>query len=599
MSLEDLKFSAPVIAERIRLWASAEFDDATRAEIDALIEAGDTDELEDRFYCTLAFGTGGLRGVVGAGTNRMNSTIVSQATQGLATYVKEHAEKPEALAAAIAHDSRHTSREFAETAAAIFAANGFKVYISPEIRPTPYLSFVMRRLGCATGVVVTASHNPKQYNGYKVYWDDGSQVVPPHDMGIVAEVGKIESMKQVSAIGYDEGVADGRIVVLDKEMDLAYLEAVKLQTYAPKIIADNPIKIVYTPLHGVGGTMVPAALADWGFTDVHPEPEQMKPDGDFPTAASPNPEEGEALERAIALAKEIEADLVLATDPDADRLGIAIAHQGEFRLVTGNQLAFLICDYVLRQAKASGKLPAKPGVVSTIVTTPLVGEIARSHGAVYADVLTGFKWIAQQIRDWEESDPDIEFIYGTEESYGYMIGRHCRDKDGIVASCVTAEMAAWARSEGMTLLDYAESLYLKFGPRVEWGTSVFMTGQEGAEKIRAIMERIGSDPPKTVGGIRVQRRTHVETGKIYDGQSGEEIGELALPSSNVVLFDLEDGSRAVARPSGTEPKIKFYFFLAGEAQEDITGVRSCLAKLEASRPEFEKAFFEALGLEFD
>ncbi|MDK2973526.1 MAG: phosphoglucomutase [Candidatus Sumerlaeota bacterium] len=591
-----LSFSSPEIAERVREWTSEEYDKETRAEIQALVDAGDVKELEERFYRSLEFGTGGLRGLLGAGTNRMNRTVVARATQGLANYLKQHAEKPAPLRAAITHDSRNFSREFAETAAGVLAANDIVVHISPELRPTPYLSFAVRHLDCHIGIVVTASHNPKEYNGYKVYWHDGSQVVPPHDKGIVAEVKKISSNDQVKQLRFDEAVARGLVHIMDETMDKAYLNAVAKQCIDAEAIRANPLKIVYTPLHGVGGTLAPTALRQWGFNDVYPEEAQMKPDGNFPTAASPNPEEGKALERAIALAREVGGELVLATDPDADRLGIAVLHRGVYQLMTGNQLGAVICDYILARRKELGTLPAKPAVCTTIVTTPLFPEVAAYHDAICPLVLTGFKWIAKASRDLAAKDPEIAFLYGTEESYGFLIGDHAMDKDGIVASCITAEVAAWCKGRGKTLVDYLEDLYLRHEPRVEWQKSVTMPGKEGGEKIRAIMKVLQDEPPTEIAGLKVLRRTRVDKGEVYDGQTGKVIDTLDLPKENVVIFDLEDGSRAIGRPSGTEPKIKFYFFLAGNKMDTIDGVRASLKELEQRRPVFESAFLESIGV---
>lgn len=591
-----LTFSTPQIAERVAEWSGDGFDEATRAEVRTLLQAGNTSELEDRFYRTLEFGTGGLRGVVGAGTNRMNATVVGWATQGLANYVKMHAEKPGPLKVAITHDSRHFSREFAEAASGVLAANGITVYISPELRPTPYLSFVCRHLDCHSGIVVTASHNPKEYNGYKVYWDDGSQVVPPHDKGIIAEVNKITSNALVKRMDFREAVDKGLVKILGPEIDDAYIAAVRLQRLDPEAIQRNRLRVVFTPLHGAGGTLGPRALADWGFEHVFPEEEQMKPDGDFPTAASPNPEEGAALERAIRHAKDVHADLVLATDPDADRLGIAVLHNGEYRLLTGNQLGSLINDYILSRRKELGTLPKKPAVATTIVTTPLFREIADYHGALCAEVLTGFKWLAKAARDWKAQDPQVEFLYGTEESYGFLIGQHAMDKDGIVASCVTAEMASWCKGHGMTLVDYLEMLYLRHEPRIEWQKSVTMPGREGAEKIAAIMQRLKSHPPRQIGLRKVLRITRVDTGEVLDGQTHEQIGTIDLPRSDVVIFDLQEGSRAIARPSGTEPKIKFYFFLADHKHDDLASVHASLRHLEAHKPVFQSNFLEAIGV---
>jgi phosphoglucomutase len=491
-------FENQQLEERLQEWMSDKYDEKTRQELKALVDAGDVSELEDRFYRSLEFGTGGLRGKLGAGINRMNQYIVARATQGLATYVKEHAEKPGPLRVAITHDCRHCAREFAEVSAEVLAANGFTVYISPELRPTPYLSFAVRELNCHTGIVITASHNPKEYNGYKCYWDDGSQVVPPHDIGIIDEVAKVDSDALVKRIPYEQGLDNGSIIVMGDEMDRAFLKAVKLQRIAPEVIREFQPKVVFTPLHGVGGTLIPAALKDWGFNQVLTEPEQMIPNGDFPTAASPNPEEGAALDRAIQLGKAQGADLVMATDPDADRLGIAVNHQGEFKLVTGNQLCALLGDHLLSKYKSpEGK---QLGIVTTIVTSPLLEKIAKSYGAACELTLTGFKWIAAVIREWEKDENAPDFIYGTEESYGYLIGKHCRDKDGVVASCCTAELAAHARKAGRTLIDEIYALYEKHGVHHEWQKSIVMPGVEGSRKMAALMDNVRDNPPCEVCG---------------------------------------------------------------------------------------------------
>ncbi len=439
----------------IRKWLSDEFDPKTRQEIQRLVDRGEEKELSDRFRCDLEFGTGGMRGILGAGTNRMNIYTVSWATQGLATYVAAHASRPGPLRAVIARDCRHGSREFAEAVAGVFAANGFIAHIFESLRPTPELSFAVRRLEAHTGVVITASHNPKEYNGFKAYWDDGSQVVPPHDTGIIAEVEKVAATGRFKSMPFQEGIARNQIQYLGEVMDHLYIEALRSQRLAPvseETAAAFPL--VYTPLHGAGGTVAPRALEDWGFTRVFTVAEQMKPDGDFPTAKSPNPEEGAALDMGIRLAKEVGAELVLATDPDADRLGIAALHEGAHHLITGNQLGALVADYIFGRRVALGRMPKSPGMVTTIVTTPLLPAVAASYGVACAQVLTGFKWIADKARQWENGrDGGHTFLYGTEESYGFLIGDHCRDKDGIVASCVTAEMAAWHRSEGRSLID--------------------------------------------------------------------------------------------------------------------------------------------------
>lgn len=593
--MPQLSFSTPEIAARVAEWTSDAYDATLRREVQALVDAGNVTELEDRFYRTLEFGTGGLRGLIGAGTNRMNKIIVARATQGLANYVKAHAETPGPLRAAVAHDSRHFSREFAETAACVLAANGIICHISPELRPTPYLSFAVRHLGCHTGIVVTASHNPKEYNGYKVYWHDGSQVVPPHDKGIIREVDNVVSEDQVQIMNFDQGVALGMIQIMGKEIDEAYIEAILKQRIDLEAVAKSSTKIVYTPLHGCGGTLAIKALERWGFTHILPEEEQMKPDGDFPTAASPNPEEGAALSRAIDLARRNHADVVLATDPDADRLGIAVLHKGDYVLITGNQLCCLLAEYILARRTALGTLPKKPAMASTIVTTPLLGDIVRHYGSRYAEVLTGFKWIANQARAWHAEDPEIAFLYGTEESYGFLIGNHAMDKDGIVASCLTAEAVAYYQSQGKTLVDVLADLYLRHQPRMEWQKSITMPGKDGAERIAALMQTLKTTPPKMLAGERITRRTRVDEGKVYNGQTGELIETLTLPKSDVVIFELESGSKVIARPSGTEPKIKFYFFFAAAKVLNLNDVQTALEELANRKAEFQGTVLKELG----
>jgi len=586
-------FNDPAITRRIEEWTSSAYDEKTRAEVSALADAGDAKELEDRFYRTLEFGTGGLRGKLGAGTNRMNAYIVARATQGLANYVKANATRPGPLRAVVGHDSRHRSREFAETVAGVLAANGFYVHISPTIRPTPYVSYAIRELQCHTGIMVTASHNPREYNGYKVYWDDGSQVIAPHDEGIIREVDKVTDDSMVLRAKFDEAVAQGLVKVMGAEMDEAYLAAVLKQRIDEPTIRAYAPRIVYTPLHGVGGTMAPEALRQWGFRDVICEPEQMKPDGDFPTAASPNPEEGAALDRAVKLAEKEGAELVLATDPDADRLGVAVLHQGKFRLMTGNQMCALVGDFLISNHKAR-VAPRQAGMVTTIVTSPLVKKMAEGHGAACPLVLTGFKWIADTMRKWEAAGGNPAFLYGTEESYGYLIGEHCRDKDGIVASCVVAEMAAHARKEGLTLVDKLDQLYVRHGVHYEFQKSITMPGADGARQIAAILDGIRKSPPSTIDGRPVARFARVDTGEVF--AYGKPAEALDLPRSDVFLFDLEDGTRGIVRPSGTEPKIKFYFFLCdAKKPATIAEARATYDRLAQTAPAFLKEFLQAIG----
>jgi len=592
------------IQKLIRLWTSDPFDEATRQEIQALVDAGNVTELEDRFRCDLEFGTGGMRGILGAGTNRMNRYTVSWAAQGLATYVSRNATRPGPLRVVISYDCRHGSREFAETVAGVFAANGFIAHIFEALRPTPELSFAVRRLGAHTGVMLTASHNPKQYNGLKAYWDDGSQVIYPYDEGIVEEVKKVAALGQVHQMDFQLGVARKQIQYLGKEIDRLFLEALAPQRLHPEL-ADGPdgcrMGIVFTPLHGTGGTLAPAALERWGFTNVLPVEEQMRPDGDFPTAKSPNPEEGAALEQGVELARKANAELVLATDPDADRLGIAVRHKDEFHVVTGNQLCALLADYIFGQRRETGRMPARPGMVTTIVTTPLVSEIAAHYGVECRSVLTGFKWIAAAMRDWETRGAEgRDFLYGTEESYGYMIGDHCRDKDGIVAACVTAEMAAWHASKGRSVLDALYRLWGQHGVHLEWQKSIYHEGAAGAERIRGIIRFLKDNPPKQIGNFAVERITRVDTGEVRDARTGQIAGSIDLPKSDVILYNLEKGASVVARPSGTEPKIKFYFFLreSGAPAGEDAPAREILARykaLETEKKALQEAFLRIVG----
>ncbi len=417
--------------------------------------------------------------------------------------------------------------------------------------------------------------------------------MPPPDNGIIEEVQKITDDSMVPRMDYEEGIAKGLIKVMGDEMDQAYLNALLAERYDEAIIREHGPKIVYTPLHGVGGTLAPDAFKMWGFQDVLTEPEQMKPDGDFPTAASPNPEEGAALDRAIKLGEKEGSDLVLATDPDADRLGIAVKHDGKFRLMTGNQVSALVADFILTNRK--GSLDRQPGIVTTVVTSPMVKKVADSHGAACPLVLTGFKWIAEQIRAWEAKAPDSpQFIYGTEESYGYLIGDHCRDKDGIVAACVVAEMAAHAKANGKTIVDLLDDLYIQHGVHFEWQKSVTLPGFEGSKKIQAILDAVRNNPPAKVGDQQVVKFQRLDTGEIF--VNGKPAEKSELPASDVFMFDLANGSRAILRPSGTEPKIKFYFFLcASEKPGSKDEVQTIYKSLEQSAPEFQKTFFNSIG----
>lgn len=536
--------------ERAQKWLDGNFDQKTKEEVRRMMES-DPAELNESFYKTLEFGTGGLRGIMGVGTNRMNTYTVGMATQGLANYLKkEFASSP--ISVAVAHDSRNNSPLFAKTTADIFAANGFTVYLFESLRPTPELSFAIRHLGCQSGVVITASHNPKEYNGYKAYWNDGAQVIAPHDVNIIDEVNKIESVDQVKWNG-----GNGKIIMIGEDVDKVYLDKVAGLTLSPEAVkkfADT--SIVYTPIHGTGITLVPKALARCGFTNVTVIEEQSTPDGNFPTVISPNPEEASALKLAIERAEKIGADLVIATDPDADRIGIAVRdNHGKMVLLNGNQTGSLLTYYLLSRWKELGKLTGKEFIVKTIVTTELFIAIADSFGVGHYDVLTGFKFIADIIR---RNEGTKQYIGGGEESYGYLAGDFVRDKDAVSASVLVAETMAWAKEQGLTLYQLLGKIYQQYGYYKESMVSITKQGKDGAEAIAGMMSQLRSNPPKTLGGspvtlikdyqLREQTCLNDGTKKAID-----------LPKSNVLQFFTQDGSKISARPSGTEPKIKFYF----------------------------------------
>lgn len=538
------------ILERARLWTGSNFDQETRKQVEHLIQ-NDPKELTESFYRDLEFGTGGLRGIMGVGTNRMNKYTVGMATQGLANYVKKMfpGETPKA---AIAFDCRDNSEFFARTTAEIFSANGFQVYLFESLRPTPLLSFTIRHYGCHTGVIITASHNPKEYNGYKVYWNDGGQLVAPHDTNVIDEV---QDITDVSAINFDK--KPELISIIGDETDKVYIEKLSTLSLAPEIIQKHKdLKIVFTPIHGASVKVVPDLLKAFGFEKVYNVPEQDIPRGDFPTVISPNPEEPEALTMAIAKAKEVDADLVMATDPDGDRVGIAVRDlNNEFVLLNGNQAASLIIYYLLTQWKAKGKLQGKEYIVKTIVTTELLREIAEDFNTECFDVLTGFKFIADVIRRLEG---DKTFIGGGEESYGYLIGDMVRDKDATISCAIIAEAMAWARENGKTLYELLIDIYVKYGFYKEKLISITKKGKEGMEEINRMMDKFRHQPPAEIDGSKIVVIKDYELSMEKDLETATET-LIELPKSNVIQFFLEDGSVITMRPSGTEPKIKFYF----------------------------------------
>jgi phosphoglucomutase len=537
------------IQAKVNAWLDGNFDPATKNEIKKL-QKDNPDELADAFYKNLEFGTGGLRGIMGVGTNRMNKYTVGMATQGYANYLKQCF--PDGVRVAIAHDSRNNSRFFAETVANVFASNGVKVFLFEDLRPTPELSFAIRELKCQGGVVCTASHNPKEYNGYKAYWDDGSQLVPPHDKNVIKEVDKIASVDDVKWSG-----GEANITIIGKEMDEAYIKMVKGLSVYPEIIAKHKdLKIVYTPIHGTGITLLPQVLKKFGFDNVHIVKEQSVPDGNFPTVAYPNPEESEAMSLGLKLAEEIDADILCGTDPDADRIAIGVKDSnGKWVLMNGNQTAVLTFNYLIEARKSKGIAKPNDMVITTIVTTPMIDGIAKNNAVACYRVLTGFKWIADMIRKKEGME---NYIIGGEESFGLMIGDKIRDKDGISAVALLCEMAAYEKEKGRSLYEKMIDLYVQYGFFKEHLISITKKGMDGQQQIAAMMESYRNNPPKSINGSDVVKLLDYELQIAKDFLENSTY-KLDLPKSNVLQFILADGSIISARPSGTEPKIKFYF----------------------------------------
>jgi len=537
------------IQNKVAQWLNGNYDAETVATLKKM-QAENPDDLTDAFYRNLEFGTGGLRGIMGVGTNRMNKYTVGMATQGFANYLKESFQGE--IKVALAHDSRNNSRFFAETAANVFAANGIKVYLFESLRPTPELSFTIRHLNCQGGVVCTASHNPREYNGYKAYWNDGAQLVPPHDKNVIREVEKITSPDEVKWTG-----GEANITIIGKEVDEAYLQELQSLSINPDICKQqHDLKIVYTPIHGTGITMVPEILKRYGFTNVNIVEEQATPDGNFPTVVYPNPEESEAMNLGLKKAKAIDADILLGTDPDSDRVGIAVKNlKGEWTLLNGNQTAALLFNYIIEQRKEKGLAKPEDYVCKTVVTSDLIDVFAAKNNITCYNVLTGFKWIADLIR---RKEPQERFICGGEESYGYMIGRNVRDKDAVSSVAMICEMAAVARSNGKSLFEQLIDIYIKYGYYLEQLISITKKGMKGADEIAEMMRGYRENPPATINGSKVVTIYDYQLQQIKDIATGD-IQPIDLPKSNVLQFLLADGSKISARPSGTEPKIKFYF----------------------------------------
>ena len=555
---------SPDIEKRVNEWLNGPIDQATKNEIQTLMRT-DPDALADAFYSSLSFGTGGMRGIMGVGTNRMNLYTIQMATQGLANYLLKQPPLRDRHYVFISYDSRHHSQEFAMEAARVLAGNGIGVYLTFELRPTPYVSFGVRQKECSAGIMITASHNPKEYNGYKVYWSDGGQVVPPHDTGIVAEVQKITDFSQIK-LSLEKSTL---IEILDPEFDFEYLDEVhklQLDPKEDKMVGDQ-LKITYTSLHGTGIKLVPRALRMWGFPNVNLVDHQIVPDGDFPTVKNPNPENAEALSMGVKQLQDTLSDILIATDPDADRMAVVVLHKDKPYSLNGNQIACLCLEYICHTLKTQGRLPANGAAVTTIVSTDLLGVIAKDYGIACFEVLTGFKYIGELIHKWEQ-DKSHKFLFGAEESYGFLTGTHSRDKDAVVASCLIAEIALLMKVEGRTLVDYLEEIYKKHGLYVErQRVKEFPPGHEGMEKIQQTMEKLRKEHPQEINGQKVE---------VFEDYKK---GLHGLPPSNVLLFRLSDKSKVVVRPSGTEPKLKIY-----------AGVRDTEEKIQKLLDAVEKLF---------
>ena len=572
------------VTEKAEKWLTPAYDAETQAEVKRMLENDDKTELIEAFYKDLEFGTGGLRGIMGVGSNRMNIYTVGAATQGLSNYLKKNFKDLPQISVVVGHDCRNNSRLFAETSANIFSANGIKVYLFDDLRPTPEMSFAIRHLGCQSGIILTASHNPKEYNGYKAYWDDGAQVLAPHDKGIIDEVNAIASAADIKFQGNPD-----LIQIIGEDIDKVYLDMVKTVSIDPEAIARHKdMKIVYTPIHGTGMMLIPRALKMWGFENVFTVPEQMIKDGNFPTVISPNPENAEALSMAVNLAKEIDADLVMASDPDADRVGIACKDdKGEWVLINGNQTCMMYLYYILTQYKQLGKIKGNEFCVKTIVTTELIKKIADKNNIEMLDCYTGFKWIAREIRLREGKK---KYIGGGEESYGFLAEDFVRDKDAVSACCLIAEVAAWAKDNGKSLYQLLLDIYVEYGFSKEFTVNVVKPGKSGAEEIKAMMENFRANPPKELGGSKVILSKDYKTLKQTDDKGNVTAIDMPEPS-NVLQYFTEDGSKVSVRPSGTEPKIKFYMEVQGEM-----GCRNCYASAESAAMEKIEAVKKSLGI---
>lgn len=567
--------------EKYNEWCNnPSIDDETKKELLAI--SGDDEEIKDRFYKELEFGTAGLRGIIGAGTNRMNRYTVTKATQGLANYIIKNGTQSKGVV--IAYDSRNMSTEFSEETALCLNANGIKTYIFESLRPTPELSFAIRELGCTAGIVVTASHNPPKYNGYKVYWEDGAQITFPRDKEIINEVNSIEDCTTAKTMSKDEAISKGLYNVIGKEIDDKYIAELKKLVVNQDIINEvqKDLKIVYTPLHGTGNIPARRILREIGFENVYVVPEQELPDGNFPTVSYPNPEDPKAFELALKLAKKVDADIVIANDPDADRLGVHVkdSKTGEYIAFNGNMTGTILAEYVISEKKKNNKLPVNAAMVKSIVSSNMVDVIASEYGVKLFEVLTGFKYIGEKIKEFEQNK-DFEYVFGYEESYGYLIGTHARDKDGIVATMALCEAAAVYKKQGLTLWDKMLELYERYGYFKEGIITVTLEGADGAEQIKSIMEKMRENTPSSFGSYKILAVRDYSTGKVKNLVTGEET-ETGLPKSNVLYYELENNEWCCIRPSGTEPKIKLYMGVRG------TSMQNAEEKLEELKSEMSK-----------
>ena len=570
--------------QKAKQWLAPAFDEETQNEVKAKIEAEDKTDLIDSFYKDLEFGTGGLRGIMGAGSNRMNIYTVGMATQGFANYLKKNFQDRADISVVVCHDCRNNSRKFAESVADIFTANGIKVYLFDDMRPTPECSFAIRHLGCQAGVNITASHNPKEYNGYKAYWEDGAQVLAPHDMGIINEVNKVK-VEDIKFEGNKQ-----LLQIIGEDIDQAYLDAVKTVSIDPEVIKrQHDLKIVYTPLHGTGMKMIPRSLKYWGFDNVHCVKEQMVKDGNFPTVVSPNPENGEALTLALRDAKQLDADIVMASDPDADRVGMACKNdKGEWILINGNQTCLIFLYYIITNRKNMGMLKPTDYIVKTIVTTEVIRKVAEKNNIEMIDCYTGFKWIAREIR---VADPGKKYIGGGEESYGFMAADFVRDKDAVSAMCLLAEICAYAKDQGKTLYDLLLDIYLEYGFSKEFTVNVVRPGKTGADEIKTMMENFRKNPPTDLGGSKVVVWKDYQT--LEQRDINGNVSKLDMPdTSNVLQWFCDDGTKVSVRPSGTEPKIKFYLEVTGTMK-----CAGCYERCDAEADEKINAIKKSLHLE--